>query len=1034
GVALAHLAFGGSQSAGQTNSGVSAKIENLLGTFDIIVDIQAFIDAKRNGGDWKAAFERGKLSVQVGGIEVQIPNVLKIGASDILFNWDPNYDPTKNGNAPQQILVVQSALLTVPRFGVTGTIAPADGKPGLVVYDNGFDIGDASLMYKPGSAAGSTLNSTGAPGKKIGFKGLIEFDDLRLGVTNFKVRFGAQADFDGLIYFASSGATFLPGKKVSAKITDRVAEPEISAGVPNTEALRLGIEFENGKVKGFVFRADTLQINLGPLTLSATDLDLNTSASDSEEIVSFRSVEASVSLGSFALSGKATNFAFLGDGSFVTKAGFGVYIAIGGSGGGDFKWPSWLPIKIKSIGLEWADIKENPSDFVLILSASVTGIKGIPNLTFSGGIEGIRIDIGKLKKGQFPIVGIDTLNVGLEGKIFGGEVSAALIGGIIRLDASGNAIDELDKTTPVSDRVFFAGVKGSFALAGIKGFSIQFALSELGPLGVFIQAALPTGIMIEPNTGLSINNFSAGVEFFKTLPSIDKPEELRGPDFALPTAQSPEDWLQDVKKQVVKQYQMIKADPSRSGFTAAFTSPMLITGGAKIFTVYASQQAFNGEVIIRISTDGKFLVIGKLNFAADKISISGRLYADISKIASGEATVLFLADIPDQVRLLTIDGRFKMGFRNPNTGEDAEFTVVDPQTGKPYAKLNGPKEDGEIGSAAFINRGYIIVEIPSGPNGATLNESSIVDLSPEFKIGLGSGLELDNSQPPVKVENKYWYWVKGSSTATTLNIIWLKDTWAYTGSDGKEVYRDGGAYQDENGVWQGESANTVAVDLMIMPYLDLMLVASRNSQIDQSTFTSFVASGIGLIRNNDQKQLSLQSETSKTKSFVSLGSGKVRIFFDPTDSDGYKPGRYTLTIAKTVAWKDSSGAASDLNQSFEFRIVDPTIEVSGPFTSKNPSVDVHTANAGISKAYVDVKYKATSGASLDYASIMDSGKEFDTPAGSQLTFSSGRPIPLMTTINADGLAVHSELLNVSGNTTWTTTDWNGDGTLDAKDR
>jgi hypothetical protein len=119
-------------------------------------------------------------------------------------------------------------------------------------------------------------------------------------------------------------------------------------------------------------------------------------------------------------------------------------------------------------------------------------------------------------------------------------------------------------------------------------------------------------------------------------------------------------WLASVRAQVVKQYRAIQADPSKNGFTAAFTSPMLITGGAKIFTIYASKEVFNGEIILRISTDGKILVIGKLNFAADNLSITGRLYADLSKIAAGEATILFLADIPDQVQLLTIDGRFKM--------------------------------------------------------------------------------------------------------------------------------------------------------------------------------------------------------------------------------------------------------------------------------------------------------------------------------------------------------------------------------------
>src|SRR6185369_2804867 len=145
-----------------------------------------------------------------------------------------------------------------------------------------------------------------------------------------------------------------------------------------------------------------------------------------------------------------------------------------------------------------------------------------------------------------------------------------------------------------------------------------------GPLGVFINVALPTGIIIVPQIGLTINDFSAGVEFFKTLPSIDKPEELRGPAFQLPTAQTPDQWLDSVKQQVVAQYQAIKADPSKNGFTAAFTAPMLITGGAKIYSMYTSKEVFNGEIIIRFSTDGKFLVIGKLNFAADNLSITGK--------------------------------------------------------------------------------------------------------------------------------------------------------------------------------------------------------------------------------------------------------------------------------------------------------------------------------------------------------------------------------------------------------------------------
>ena len=36
---------------------------------------------------------------------------------------------------------------------------------------------------------------------------------------------------------------------------------------------------------------------------------------------------------------------------------------------------------------------------------------------------------------------------------------------------------------------------------------------------------------------------------------------------------------------------------------------------------------------MKISTDGKFLINGTLNFADDNLSISGRLYADLSQVS-----------------------------------------------------------------------------------------------------------------------------------------------------------------------------------------------------------------------------------------------------------------------------------------------------------------------------------------------------------------------------------------------------------------
>src|SRR5205823_11464143 len=130
-------------------------------------------------------------------------------------------------------------------------------------------------------------------------------------------------------------------------------------------------------------------------------------------------------------------------------------------------WPSWLPVQINSIGITWPDINADASNFTVILSASVTGINGIGGLTFSGSIEGIQIDIGRLLKGEFPIVGIDAFGVQVKGDMFGGQIDAQLVGGILKLDAGGHVINDLDTTTPVAQRIFYAGLEGGFSFSGI---------------------------------------------------------------------------------------------------------------------------------------------------------------------------------------------------------------------------------------------------------------------------------------------------------------------------------------------------------------------------------------------------------------------------------------------------------------------------------------------------------------------------------------------------------------------------------------
>jgi hypothetical protein len=955
--------------------GVTAEFTGLLGTFDVTVDILKAVTALTQGGSLVEAFDvPGKFQIDIAGLKVVVPGAVEVTASGIVAKYDPHYRAEKNNNLPQQYLIVQTATVSFPRFGVTGIIAPSQGVPGLVIYDGGFKLGEATLIYKPGAANNSLSQAPATTASTpIRFGSLLEFDDLRIGVKNFQMDFRSGVTVQGTIFVASGGARFLAGKPVSATLSDRLTPETPAQDSSGTEAVRLGLEFgADGTVKAFVFKVDSLKITLSQfVTLTATDLQINTGAADNEELISFARVGAEVSIGSLKIGGEARNFAFLGDGSFLAKAGFGVFLSVGSADGASFKWPTWMPIKITEIGIVWpgTNLRDDPANFQLILSAAVSGIQGMEGLEFSGAIEGIVIDVGLLLQGKFPVIDIRAIAVTIAGDLFGGRISAGLIGGILKIGQANQPLDSFDTSSPVKDRIFFIGVEGGFEFAGIGGFTIRFAVSELGPLGVFIAGSVPGGILLEPNTGLSINDFSAGVEFFKTLPSIDQPEQLRGPAFQLPTAQSADQWLDGVKQQVITQYLAIQADPSRDGFTAAFTSPMLITGGAKLFSMHTSKETFNGEVIIRFSTDGKFLVIGKLNFASDNLSISARLYADLSKIAAGEATVLMLADIPDQVQLLTINGRFKMGFRNA-AGEEAVFSVVDPQTGKPYARLAGPVDGAVVGAGVVNGRGYLDVAFPASSGqlavaGSTvevtgaLNAASITDLSPEFSLVNAPGtLQLDKALAPVQMQGStFRFWTTGDpGTTSPLQIEFIKETFSYAASNGELRFN--------------QLENRLSTGWIAAPFIDILYIASAGGQITDAHLQTIAAlGGPAVLRLQDRSDDSLTRQIPAfrdgTGNPLVLGNGKVRYFL----AGPLPAGSYGVVLDAAI-WADSTGTTNSAKD-YGFTLASPQVSVSAPFSDGKRFIDVNVANGQVSGRHIDLNFAPTPGAQLNYASILD---------------------------------------------------------------
>ena len=762
GVADASLSFGSGGS-----SGFSADLHGIVGTFDVQVNLLTALQHLTDPAGLLSAFSvPGTFSLSVQSLTMTVPNAVTITASGIHVNYNPTKDQSFSAATPFPLVTVDTATVTFPSFGVGADIQKVGSTPGLTIYSDGFFLGQADLIF--------------APANGIDFAGLLHFTDLRIGVQNFGmtfdnggVQFHGGPDGSSGIVISSGGVQFLPGKAVNGMITDG---PD-----PGTVAVSATFTFDSsGNFKSFQFNADQLTINLGSfLTLTASNFNIDTGADANHPLVSFASVGAKLTVGGLVISGEARNFSFNGDGSFHAGNGFGVFLSVGAATGDSFMWPSWLPIQIDAIGITWPDIQADPTNFVLTLSASVTGIQGIGGLTFSGSIQGIQIDVGKLLAGEFPIVGLSSIGVEVKGNVFGGQLDAALIGGILKVDAAGNLIADTDTTTPVAQRVFFAGLQGGFSLAGMGGFTIRLALSDLGPLTVFISATLPTGILLEPTTGLTLNNFAGGVEFFHTLPSIDDPLALRDAAFAAPTNITVDNWLSTVKAQVVAQVQALKANPSESGWAAAFSAPMTITGSATIYSIYTSQQLFNGAVTVEISTDGKILVIGTLNFADNNLSVSGRLYIDLSQISSGAATVLFLADVPDQVRVLTLYGKLQMGFKN-SQGDEVTFSLPDEAPTSPTATLGGPTNGGTISEGELNGRGFIDVSYLVGAN-EQLDDSSITDLAPEFTLSAASGsIALDSTQAPVLIDpttHTYRYWVV-SDNATGITLTPIDSSWA----------------------------------------------------------------------------------------------------------------------------------------------------------------------------------------------------------------------------------------------------------------
>ncbi len=784
GIGLNQASFGLDGGSGsQSSSGITASLTGILGTFQLKVDVLGLL-----GGKFSAS--PGKFTLGIKTLAVSIPDVVNISASGISVAYDPSQKAST-----QMLLGIDGAKVTFPKFpALSGTLCSYDttaGKgllsgdgqtcvapssapkgdtviPGLAVYGDGFTLGYAAVTYG---------NPISLPG------GILTLNDLTVGVTDFAVKFDSNPVVSGTINISSTGASLLQGDPISATITQAPGAPTGAA------AIKLSLTFTGATVNDFVFSVPgQLTVKLGSyVTLTTTGFNLDTGAiGTSNNLISVSSLAASVNIPPVALTGTATNFAIDGNGHFAAGKNFSVSLSIGGADGSSFQWPSWMPISIQSIGISWPDINTDPGNFTLDLSAGINSISGLSGLSITGAVDNIQIDPALLAQGKFPIVGISGFAITIQGDLFGGQLDAGLVGGILNLDANNNIIAATDTTTPVAQRIPYFAIEGGFSFAGLAGFTIRVGLSSNGPLQAFISVDLPGGLLLDPDTGLTLNDFSAGIEFNTTVTSLcnngqplTDPHQLSSCTMPSATAGSAAQWLAQLQQEIVAQ--------AKSGTTWAnvFSKPMLIVGSAVVYSIYTSQLLFNAKVSLAFSTDGQILIEGQLNFADNQLSLGAYLYANLTQISSGGLNIMFLAQVPQQLQILVLYGQLQMGFEN-DAGQPLTYNVtgssVAPASNPPSvptASLAAPYSGQSLSQADLTGEAWIDVTYsPFG--GSPVDVNSVINNPQPFLLTDSNNDNLTLVGKPVLIDpstNTFRYFFTGYTQPLTgqtnnVNLTW----------------------------------------------------------------------------------------------------------------------------------------------------------------------------------------------------------------------------------------------------------------------
>ncbi len=608
----------------------------------------------------------GAFSITLEQTSLKVSSLMTATSSDVLLTYDPT-----NNLPHQQLVSIGTGSLTVnlsSSSSITGSVTS------LVIYTDGFSIGTVTITYN-GTLTLGPLSLTGP----------------YVSLSNFAAT------------FTSGNANFTETGTLTVGVTS--ASLNISPVTASVTGLTITVNLTPGTDFGAVtVMAGSINFTIASvLSISATNVTINTAPTSAASVsaattasvyLSVSSATVSVTLGSLTLGGTATNFSVIdvsnspqfdpglpGDSS----APFGISIT---ATPGQMGLPSWLGFSIQELAISWPDgLLADPTNFVITLSASINSISGLPDgVQVSGEITDAVINVGYLEAGMFPITSIGSVGGSVSGTLFGMEVNASFVMGIVSFNAENQLIEngnvysltlnngvvtETQVTsspdTTVSNSILYVGVSGGAKIPGVGGVQVYIGFSSLGPLTFYMSAEFP--LILDPDTGIAIGGFSGGVTFDYSIPTPTQPSDLATLQIS-PAGLTISQWQQQLRDQTVLQY---TASSGGTNLAAAYDQPFVIEAGITLYDAYLTADAFTitGNIAIQINPEDasnvKVFVTGVATFGTE-VSFGADLYANIDvNGAATTVTFMFLFQEPAPPNSIeTIGGSIMFGFTDAN--------------------------------------------------------------------------------------------------------------------------------------------------------------------------------------------------------------------------------------------------------------------------------------------------------------------------------------------------------------------------------